>query len=375
MEKKNFLGKLTDIFIGFSKALVLKVLEITGVDDENYNDIDLEKIYNYLKKLVSDIEVNKVSCELVGKDFSLVSKNTLEKLEVNKFIDDYYFYKEQKNLFNNSKNTLLKIISTSLKKVYKKLENINQKLKECEEMDKYKLYGELLTANLYKFNNESNLEEIEVLNYYTNENINIKLDKRINIHKNVEKFYKKYNKLKNALEIVSIQKKETERELDYIESIIYSLENSKTMEEIDEIYDEISENFIGKKEKQNNSENKRTENKEFVPVPINILGYNVYVGKNNKQNDYLTLKFARKEDLWFHTQKIQGSHVILKTNDNDDIPEEVIFECAKLAKENSKAKNSSVVPVDYCKIKFVKRSQTGKLGMVNYTNFNTILVN
>lgn len=259
--------------------------------------------------------------------------------------------------------------------MYKKLENINQKLKECSQMDKYKLYGELLTANLYKIDSDSNLEEIEVFNYYTNENIKINLDKKVNVSKNIEKFYKKYNKLKNALQIVSIQKKEAEKEIDYIESIIYSLENCKTMEDIDEIYEEVSENFATKKElKLGKVNSKKFRKPDYVPTSINVLGYKVYVGKNNKQNDYLTLKFAKKDDLWFHAQKIHGSHVILRTNGNDEIPEEVIYECAKLAKENSKGKNSSVVPVDYCEVKFVKRSQSGKLGMVNYTNFNTILI-
>ncbi|MCI8309522.1 MAG: DUF814 domain-containing protein [Clostridia bacterium] len=243
-------------------------------------------------------------------------------------------------------------------------------------MDKYRLYGELITANLYKIDNNKNLSEIEVLNYYTNENIIIKLDSKISISKNVEKFYKKYNKLKNTLEIVSKQKMEAVKEIDYIESIIYSLESSKTMEEIDEIYDEISENFAPKKEFNLKKQNKlsKTKEKELKIEAQDVYGYKVYVGKNNVQNDYLTLKFANRDDIWFHTQKIHGSHVILKVKDKDEIPEEVLYECAKLAKENSKAKTSTNVPVDYCLVKYIKRSTNGKLGMVNYTNYNTIFV-
>ena len=354
MVKINFLGKLPEIFIGFSKPLVFKALEKLNLNDENYNDNDLEKLYNYFKDMMQKIDVYHVSCEMIGKDFSLVPIRVDDKLNVNKFVDEYYFHKEQRNLFNSSKNNLLKIISSSLKKVYKKLANINQKLKECEDMDKYRLYGELLTANLYMFDNNKNLEEVEVYNYYNNENIKLKLDSKINVSKNVEKFFKKYNKLKNALEIVTEQKKEAEREIDYIESVIYSLENSKTMEDIDEIYEEVSENFVTKKEiNLKRKTNIKKKEKEFEPSPIDVLGYKVYIGKNNKQNDYLTLKFASKNDIWFHTQKIHGSHVILKNEGNDDIPEEVLYECAKLAKENSKGKNSSVVPVDYCKLKFV----------------------
>ena len=370
-------SKLPDIFIGFSKNLVLKCLEVLKIDDYKFNIDDLEKIYNYFKKIISNFEINHVKAEIIGKDYTLINSEIKEdNLEINKFLDEFYFQKERKNLFNSSKNNLLKIVSTSLKKVYKKLENINQKLKECDDMDKYKLYGELLIANLYRFNGEKNVSEVEVLNYYTNQNIKIHLDSKYNISKNVERFYKKYNKLKNALKIVSEQKKEAEKEIDYIESIIYSLDRAKTMDEINQIYNEISENFSGKKEISlvEKKPNFRKNQEEIKIQEVNIKGYKVLIGKNNSQNDYLTFSLANREDLWFHAQKIHGSHIILKTGGQDEIPEDVIFEVAKLAKENSKGANSSVVAVDYCKQKFVKRAQNRKLGMVNYTNFNTILV-
>ncbi|MBR2289061.1 MAG: NFACT family protein [Clostridia bacterium] len=363
-------GKLPDVFIGFSKNFILKNIEILGIDDFNYSIDDLEKLYNYLKQLIENIDVNRIKADTIGKDYTLVNSNQREEnLEINHFLDEFYFEKEQKILFNNSKNNLLKIASGALKKVSKKLENINQKLKECDDMEKYRLYGELLTANLYRLNGEQNLEEVEVLNYYTNENIKIKLDTKYNVSNNVARFYKKYNKLKNTLEIVSEQKLEAEREIDYIESIIYSIENAKTMEEINQIYHEISENFLTSKETKNKKKQEEIRLQEF-----DIKGYKVFVGKNNSQNDYLTFTLGSREDLWFHAQKIHGSHVVLRTNGQEDIPEDVIFEAAKLAKENSKGANSTVVPVDYCRLKFVKRAQNRKLGMVNYTNFSTILV-
>lgn len=364
-------GKLTDVFIGFSKNFVLKSLEILNIDNENYSIDDLDNLYNYLKKIIQNIEINHIKADFIGKDYTLINSDKREdNLEINNFLDNFYFEKEQKNLFNSSKNNLLRIVSSNLKKVYRKLENINQKLKECDNMDIYKLYGELLTANLYRLNCNQNINEIEVLNYYTNENIKIPLDTKYNVSKNVERFYKKYNKLKNTLEIVSEQKKETEKEIDYIESIVYSLERARTMEEISQIYNEISENITEKLSKQNS----KKKQEEIKIQEIDFNGYKIYVGKNNSQNDYLTFSLASREDLWFHAQKIHGSHVILKTNGQDDIPEEVVFEAARLAKENSKGSNSSVVPVDYCKLKFVKRAQNRKLGMVNYTNFSTILV-
>lgn len=364
-------SKLPDVFIGFSKNFVLKCLEILKIDDSNYSVDDLEKLYNYLKILMQNLEANRVKPERIGKDYTLINNNVKEdSLKVNYFLDEFYFEKEQKILFNQSKTNLLKIVSTSLKKVYKKLENINQKLKECDEMDKFKLYGELLTANLYKLPVNQNLEKVEVLNYYTNENIIIKLDTKYSVSKNVERFYKKYNKLKNTLEIVSLQKQEAEKEIDYIESIIYSLESCKTMEEIHQIYNEISENFSSKK-----IDNSKKSQKEKISIQeYEIEGYKILVGKNNIQNDYITFSLGSREDLWFHAQKIHGSHVVVRTNGYEEIPENVIYKAACLAKENSKGANSSVVPVDYCRLKFVKRAQNKKLGMVNYTNFSTILV-
>lgn len=368
--------KLSDIFIGFSRTFVKNILSILNIDDENYTIEQLEKLYDYLKEVISKIDTNEVSCVDIGKDYTLQLKNKDESLQVNNFIDRYYYLKEQISVFDNSKKNLLKIIFNSLKKVYKKLENINQKLKECEDMEKYKIYGELLIANLYRLENDKNLSEIELFNYYTNENIVIKLDSKISLSKNVDKFFKKYNKLKNTLEIVSEQKIDTMKEIDYIESIIFSLENSRTMEDIDEIYQEVSEHLVVKKEnnKKTNS-HKAKKDEDNIPEPIEIMGYKVYVGKNNIQNNNLTLKFAKSNDIWFHTQKIHGSHVILRVeNQYDDIPDEVLYECAKLAMQNSKAKNATNVAVDYCLVKYVKRAPNGKPGMVNYTNYSTIIV-
>lgn len=366
--------KLPEIFIGFSKNFVLNCIQKLEIDNKKYDYKDLEKLYNYIKDILLKIDTNKISAINFEKDYVIDLEPKSEVLQVNKFIDEFYYKKEQKDLINQSKNNLLRVVSGLLKKVYKKLENINQKLKECDDMEKFRLYGELLTANLYKINSNQNLSEITVFNYYENKDINIKLDNKVSVSKNIEKFFKKYNKLKNTLSIVTEQKKETQKEIDYIESIIFSLENSKNLQDISEVYEEVSENFEIKKNFKNKNQIKSKKQNEIKIEPIDVLGYKVYVGKNNMQNEYLSLKFAGREDLWFHAQKIHGSHVILKTNGQDDIPEEVIYKCACLAKENSKAKNATNVPVDYCQAKFVRRIPNGKSGMVNYTNFNTIFV-
>jgi len=377
VNNENLLKIIPNTFIGFSKNFVKTTLELLNINSENYSDNELSKLYDYIKSILSNFGTTNISLKHSENDYSIIfekSQNT-----INYSLDEFYFEKEQKSGFISSRNNLLKIVSSNLKKVYKKLENINTKLQECENMDTYKIYGELLTANLYRINQYENLTEITLENYYDNNlPITIPLDKKINVQKNIEKYFKKYNKLKNAFTIVSEQKRETEKELDYIESIVFSLENAKSVDDIVDIYSEISENIVTKKEifkkQKNKVSKKKPKEKEIVLQHINIDGFEIYIGKNNIQNDYLSLKFANKNDIWFHTQKIHGSHILLRNPENIDIPDEILLACAKLAKENSKANLSSNVPVDYCKAKFVKKSPGAKPGLVIYTNFQTIFI-
>ena len=366
------------LFIGFSKTFVLQCLLDTSIQDNDLSEESLDKLYNHINEILNSLGTNKVSCVNYENDYALSLKENNDNLNINFFIDDYYHEKEQTNNFTSSRNNLLKIILGTLKKEYKKLQNINNKLKECSNMDTYKLYGELLTANLYRFKDIPNIDKIEVQNYYDeNKLITIPLDKSISVHKNIDKYFKKYNKLKNALTIVTAQKEETEKELDYIESIVFSLENAKSLSDINEVYEEISENIVTKKEiikKTKKAKKKKSQDEEIKLESIKIGDYDVFIGKNNIQNDYLSLKFADKNDYWFHTQKIHGSHIILRTTGNTDVPDEVLTMCAKLAKENSKASNSSNVPVDYCLARYVKKASGAKPGMVIYTNYKTIFI-
>ena len=372
---------LSNSFIGFSKSSINTYLNILNINKNNYDKNDLENLYNYLKELISNIENGKTALNFENKNYSIVSdinNNSFENSYINYSLDEFYFNLEQNDLFKSAKNNLLKIILANLKKTSKKLENINKKLSECENMEIYKIYGQLLTSNLYRFNSYENLEFIKLENYYDNNNlIKIPLDKTVNIHKNADKFFKKYNKLKNTLEIVNVQKQEALIEIDYIESIVFSLEKANNFDDLNDIYTEITENFQMKPNKNLNQNTKKKKIPSTAPAleSITIDNYLIYYGKNNIQNNYLTLKFASKNDIWFHVQDLHGSHVVLKVNTPDEeIPENILFECAKLAKENSKASSSLNVPVDYCKIKFVKKIPGAKPVMVNYTNYKTIII-
>ena len=383
--------QISNTFNGISKGFISSI--INKFEIKELNNSNLEIIFNYIKNVIDNIGTDTLSFEKaknqegIVKDYFLVpSTSSSIPFSLNFFIDDFYFNKETSETFRNYRNTLLKLILETLKKYNKRLYNINEKLHECDDMEKYRIYGELITANLYRIPNK-NIEEIELENYYdNNDKIIIKLDKRYSPSINAKRFFKKYSKLKNALTIVSQQKKETLKELDYIESIIYELENSSTVDELTSIFEEISENDIFK-EKASKTDNtkkskikksKLTKNKEvsFNPIKYNVDGYTILVGRNNKENDYLTLKYASKNDLWFHTKDFHGSHTILKIDTNKPYPNsDILVAAAKIAAGHSKAKNSSNVPVDYCEVKYVKKPSGARPGMVIYTNNKTLNIN
>lgn len=412
----NIANIISNTFNGISKNFInaiIKELEINEINDKS-----LKKIFNYINTIIENIGTNNltfkkiVNDKNIAKDYflitadiekksikSVISTNNLSTKDIqnnprdrkfsfslNFFIDDFYYNKETSEQFKNYRNTLFRLILGTLKKYKKRLYNIDAKLQECQDMDKYRLYGELITSNLYKIPNK-NIDSINVENYYENNKImSIPLDKKYLPSVNAKRFFKKYSKLKNALIVVTEQKKDTLKDINYIESVVYELENCTTIDDVVSIYDEISESEIFKEKtskvnsskKQKIKKSKLTKNKEvsFNPIKYNIDGYTVLVGRNNKENDYLTLKFANKNDLWFHTKDFHGSHTILKIDNNKQYPNDnILVKVAEIATKHSKACNSSNVPVDYCEVKYVKKPNGSKPGMVIYKNNKTIFVN
>ena len=381
IEANTSLSKFfTNKFTGFSNPFIKNILKKLNIDNQNFSKEDIDILFNYLCNILNNLDTRNISTisytnEKGKSDYVIDCVQKSEDLEINFFIDDFYYNKENSDNFSSYRNNLLKLISQVLKKYSYRLENINSKLKECANKDLYKLYGELITANLYRLT-DVNSDKITLENYYDNFNpIEIPINTSISISENAKKYFKKYNKLKNALEVVTFQKKETEQELEYIESIIYELDSAKSLEDVDEIFNELSDSVIFKDYIQTgkNKNNKKSDSKS-TPREFTVDGYTVLVGKNNKQNDYLTTKIADKDDIWFHTKDIHGSHVILR-HPKQNMPIDTLEKCAKLAAYYSKAKLSTNVPVDYCPVKFVKKPNGSKPGMVIYTNNKTLYVN
>lgn len=370
---------ITNNYTGFSNSFISSILETLNIANDKFSQNDLSSLYDTIKTILLNVETNNVKLVNYNNNDYVINSSNTEPLQVNFFLDDFYSKKEEKDNISTYRNNLLKLVLTALKKISKKLDNINAKLKECDNMDKYRIYGELITSNLYRLDSNQNAESIVLENYYDNNNeIIIPLDKTISISYNAKKFFKKYHKLKNTLEIVSIQKQDTVKEIDYLESIVYELENANSISDLDEIYLEISENGIFKgKEKANikkNKVNKKKVHDEYEPIIYTVDGFTLYVGKNNKQNDYITTKLGKNEDYWFHTKDIRGSHCLLKCN-GKSVKEHTLVACCQIAAFHSKAKLSSNVPVDYCFVKYVKKPNGSKPGMVIYINNKTMNVN
>lgn len=372
------LGKsIVNTFTGFSLSFVRSAINKCGITSTSKDE--LEKIYNYFCDIIKNEHI--LTFEPVYKndkisDYVLVVGNCNDPFHLNFFIDDFYFERETVEAFTNYRNTIFRMILDVLKKYNNRLLSINAKLKECDDMNKYKLYGELITANLYRLSNIHS-SSVELENYYDDNNlISIPLDSKYSPSINAKRYFKKYSKLKNAFQIVSVQKLETEKELDYIESIVYELENSTTLEDVQDIFEEISENVVFKeklkKKGKKNKVSKKKSQQTFSPIEYDVDGFKVYVGRNNKENDWLTLSFANKNDIWFHTKDIHGSHVILKVD--KPINNDILVKCAEIAAKHSKAKLSSNVPVDYCLVQFIKKPHGAKPGMVIFTNNKTLNV-
>ena len=360
---------LSNYYTGFSKAGISYILSDLDINTEKISLDDYKRLYKYLKDIISG---NPLLCYKIDgkKDDFYVKLQNSDNFQVNFFIDDFYFGKEEKEKFSSYQNDLLRLILNRLKRLEDKLSTANQSLNECSKMEDYRLYGELM----YRIQNY-NQTSITLENYYeNNEPIDIKLDGSISPSANAKKFFKKYKKLQNTYSIVQKQKELITAEIEYLDSIVYEINNCQTLQDLESVYSEISES-LDLKINDKNTPKKNEKVNSSMPTELTIDGFTILVGKNNKQNDYLTCRIAKSSDLWFHTKDIHGSHVVLKLNKNKTATDSIIYKCATIAAYYSKAKLSQNVPVDYTYIKYVRKPNGAKPGMVIYTNNKTLYVN
>lgn len=299
-------------------------------------------------------------------------ENKLSFDSISKLLDNLYRRKDIIDRISQKSQSIRKSIQVKLDRTLNKLGKQKEELLESQDRERYKIYADLLSANLHVVPRGAN--NIELENFY-DENmnkLNVPLDIKLSPVANAQKYYKKYSKLKNAHQLLLEQIPETEDEVSYLENVLMSIENSTEIEELDEIKEElINEGYI------KGSLKKKKKKDDSVSKPLHYIskdGFNIYVGKNNKQNDYLTLRLSHKDDLWLHVQNMPGSHVIIGKEDKT-IPDSTLEEAAILAAYYSKGKNSNHVPVDYTERKNVKKPKNAKAGMVIYENFKTMIIN
>jgi predicted ribosome quality control (RQC) complex YloA/Tae2 family protein len=289
-------------------------------------------------------------------------------------IDYYFSNREASNLVRQKSLPMLKSVQASLSKALLKKKKLSEDLLNAENSEKYRLYGELLTANLHLV--RPGARSVTVTNYYDGNDISIPLDEKIGAPANAQRYFKKYSKARTAIHEKQTQLEDNDKDIAYLESVVQNIEAADSVPLLDSIRDELEQTgYLRRRQKA--SQRKR---KAAKPEPYRYAlsdGTQVLVGRNNIENDWLTMKHASKTDVWMHTKDIPGSHVIVKLEDGrnvNDLPAEIIYEAASIAAYHSKASGSDNVPVDYVPVRYVKKPNGAKPGMVIFTHNQTVYV-
>lgn len=377
---------LLDTFVGIGPLSAREIAYCaTGNADTNCQLMPFEqklKFAKYIIEFFEKIRRSEFSPVLIYKDdekikdFSGINithyENTfiIKNFELlNDAVDEFFKTKDFQERISQKTSSLLKFVDTNIQRCQKKLALQQQKMKDCESKEKNKVIGDLITANLYRINFGDKVIEVE--DYYNNmELIKIQLKPELSPAQNAQRYYTVYQKLKNAEVITAQQMELAKQEIDYLESVKENLMIVESEREINELRDELySQGYHVKR-----AEKSKIRKQVSKPLEFQLSdGFVAYVGRNNMQNDELTLRQSRSNDLWFHTKYIHGSHTVIKTEGRTP-SDDVIVEAAKICAYYSKARNSANVPVDYTIIKNVKKPSGAKPGMVIYDNYNTVNV-
>lgn len=371
---------------GISPVVARNICLSAGADSDT--DLKLwdygliEELYNSFSEFRESVLSASFNPNIVYKDgkpldfscFDLKIYRNLEKQEfkgMSEAVERFYHEKDQKDRMKQKSGDIHKIITNRLERCYKKLEKLSGDLQEAADSEKYKIYGDLIISNIYYI--EKGKEKVRLQNYYSpnGEYVEIPMDIRLSPSANAQRYYKHYNKSKNAINKINIQIEENKQEIMYLETLLDNLDKCTEELELEEIRTELMEQ--GYLKTRNTSKSKQTKKASSPMSFISSTGFEIYVGKNNTQNDYLTLKLSDNRDIWLHAKEISGSHVIIKTR-GKDADDATIKEAANLAAYYSRGRMSSKVPVDYTIKKNVKKPNGAKPGMVIYENYSTIYI-
>ncbi|MEH6924556.1 NFACT RNA binding domain-containing protein [Bacillus altitudinis] len=364
-------NQIVDTFSGVSPLFAKEAVHRAGLANQ-------ETIPSTLLEMFQLIQAHSFTPQLTRKDgkeyFYLLElqhvdgdMKTFDSLS--ELLDRFYFGKAERDRVKQQAADLERFVVNEKKKNENKLKKLTRTLEESQNAHKYQLYGELLTANIYAIKKGD--KEATVINYYDEEGgeITIPLKTNKTPSENAQAYFTKYQKAKNAVEAVNEQIERTHEEIVYFDELIQQL-SSASPKDLEEIREELVEGkYLRPKQKRNAKKKK--------PSAIQLEAYEssqgvpILVGKNNKQNEYLTTKAAARDDIWLHTKDIPGSHVVIRHKAPD---EQTLLEAAQIAAYFSKAKESSSVPVDYTKIRHVKKPNGAKPGFVTYDQQQTLFV-
>ena len=367
-------------YLGFSPIISYELLNNSNVDADinsaNLNDENIQRIDENFVKLVENIKDKNYYPIFIkdemnnNKDFYCFDLNLYEKKEsvdsLSKLVESFYHNNSLRDRINQKASGFKKILNTKLNRLTNKYLAMNDELLNNQSKENLKIFADLLSINIYKI--EKGMKKVSVENIYDNmEEVEISLDEKKSPRENIEAYYKKYKKLKTADEITKVELPKIEEEMKYIKQILETIEIITELNELSEIEEElISLGYVRKSKK-----NKQKLEKSKPYVFETDSGALIYVGKNNLQNENLTLKFANKNDIFFHAQDVPGSHVILR---GANLTENDYKIAGFLAGYYSYFKNEGYANVDYTEKKHIRKAKGTGLGMVYYDNYKTLFI-
>ena len=373
---------LYENYLGFSPTIAKELIYKSNIDprinwglvSEDEKQLLNDNLYELRNSLINNTyspvlyKNSRKYKEFYSFDLSSLGFEKISCKSMSNAIENFYESNKSNDRLRQIKNNLLRKINSQIKLVNKKIDILNKNLSKEKNMDSIRMKGDLLAANVNKLN--KGYKEIILKDFYNNnKDIKISLDSRKNPWENVDSYYKRYKKIKNSIDFAKDDLPKQKDLFAYLNQVSDFVERSESISDLDEIKEELIENKIIK----NTSRNKKKTKAKSKPMQFKTVdNSNIYVGKNSRQNDYITLKLANKNDYFFHVRNAPGSHVILKTNllnEND------IKIASYLAAKNSSQAKSNKVDVDYTEKKNVNKAKGAKLGMVYYENFKTVTVN
>ena len=382
--EKMLSKSILDTLEGISPIVSREIAYRTVFGDKQtgmLSNIEKERLNAEISTIKSEIVNNNSfymlsSIDNVPFDFSFANirqyGNALIKKEydsISELLDDFYFEKDKINRIKRKASDLFKILNNAVERTSRKINNRRLELEKSENREQLRIFAELITANQYRLTEKSSVYTVE--NYYDNCNtVEIPVNPALTAQQNAQKYFKEYKKATNAEKLLHNLIEEGEQELVYLDTVLDTLSRADSDREITEIRDELEKGGYVKSRKGN----KQKKDKPLPPIEFKSSDdFTILVGRNNVQNDILTLKTAKNYDMWLHVQKHAGSHTVIIA-DKKEITETAIFEAACIAAYHSKAKDSSSVAVDYTLIKNVKKPAGAKPGKVIYNTYNTVYV-